>query len=72
MSPFDTTFLTHERIDDLVRVSADIHRGPEGATVASRLVGALPAPLLPIAARLESVVSTIAAAVGIRRPAART
>lgn len=72
MYPTTTAILVQERITELVRVSADIHRGPEGATVASRLIGALTAPLSPIAGRLESVASTIAAAVGIRRPAART
>jgi hypothetical protein len=72
MHPTTTNFLVHERIADLMRVSADIHRGPEGATVASRLVGALAAPLSPIAGRLEAVASTIATAVGSRRPAAGT
>ena len=72
MSPFDTTFLTHERIDDLLRTSADIHRGPEGVSVASRSAGALFGPFRRLAARVQNVASSAAAAVGMHRPAPRT
>ena len=71
MSPFDTTFLTHERIDDLMRTSADIHRGPEGVSVASRTAGALFGPLRRLTARVENAESPAAAA-GTHRPAPRT
>ena len=29
MNPFDNQFLAQDRIADLMRVSADIHRGPD-------------------------------------------
>jgi len=72
MYPTTTDFLVQARIADLLRVSAAIHRGPEGAGVASRTIGALVAPFSPVVSRLEAVASTIAVAIGIRRPAART
>ena len=68
MSPFDTTFLTHERIDDLMRTSADIHRGPEGVSIASRTAGALFGPFRRLTARAEDV----AGSAGIHRPSPRT
>ena len=72
MHPFDSNFLVHERISELMRVSADIHRGPEGASVASRIAGALPGPLSRPAHRIEAVASGVAAAVGIGRTAPRS
>jgi hypothetical protein len=72
MYPFDNTFLTHERIDDLMRASADIHRGPEGVSVASRTAGALFGPLRRLTARVEDDASSAAATAGIHRPAPRT
>jgi hypothetical protein len=72
MSPFDTSFLTHERIDDLMRTSADIHRGPEGVSVASRTAGALLGPVRRLTARAEHVAGSAAGAAGIHRPAPRT
>jgi hypothetical protein len=72
MSPFDTTFLNHERIDDLMRTSADIHRGPEGVSVASRTAGALLGPVRRLTARAEHVAGSAAGAAGIHRPARRT
>ena len=72
MNPFDTTLLSHERIDDLMRASADIHRGPEGVSVASRTAGALFGPFRRLTARVEDVASSAAAAAGNHRPAHRT
>ena len=72
MKPFDTTFLANERMTDLMRSSADIHRGPEGVSVASRTAGALFGPFRRLGARAEDVASSAAAAAGIHRPAPRT
>jgi hypothetical protein len=72
MNQFDTTFLTHERIDDLMRTSADIHRGPEGVSVASRTAGALFGPIRRLTARAEDVAGSAAGAAGIHGPAPRT
>ena len=44
MNPFDTQFLAQERIDDLMRVSSDLHRGAEGGGFASRIATALAGP----------------------------
>ena len=44
MNPFDTQFLAQERIDDLMRVSSDLHRGAEGGGFASRIAAALAVP----------------------------
>ena len=72
MSPFDTTFLTHERIDELMRTSADIHRGPEGVSIASRTAGALFGPFRRLTVRAEDVAGSAAGAAGIHRPSPRT
>lgn len=44
MNPFDTQFLTHDRIADLMRTSSDLHRGPGGGGFASRIAAALAVP----------------------------
>ena len=72
MDPFVTQLFANERIADLMRTSADIHRGPEGVSVASRTAGALFGPFHRLTARVEDVASSAAAAAGIHRPAPRT
>lgn len=73
MHPFDTNLLVQERIADLMRVSADLHRGPEGASIASRIAGALGGPFRRSGGRVEDVAGSIAAAgAGVHRPAPRT
>ena len=44
MNPFDTQFLTQDRIADLMRASSDLHRGPEGGGFASRIAAVLAVP----------------------------
>ena len=44
MNPFDTQFLTQDRIGDLLRASSDLHRGAEGGGIASRIAAALAVP----------------------------
>jgi hypothetical protein len=72
MYPTSNDVLVQQRIADLMRVSADIHRGPEGVSGASRLTGALSSPVLRLASWIELVAGSIAAAIGIHRPAAGT
>jgi hypothetical protein len=72
MHPFDTTFLAQERISELIRRSADIHRDREGAGIASRMAGALSGRLSRSVKRIEAVAAGIAAAIGSSRPARRT
>jgi hypothetical protein len=43
MTPFDTEFLARERIDDLMRTSADIRRRPDRPPIATRLATAFAA-----------------------------
>jgi hypothetical protein len=72
MHPSDSNFLVHERISELMRISSDIHRGPEGASIASRIAGAFSGPFSRPLSRIESLASGVAAAIGIGRPAPRT
>ena len=72
MHPSDSTFLAHERIAQLMRDSADIHRGPEGASIASRIAGAFSGLFSRLVNRVEAVANGVAAAAGIHRPAPRT
>jgi len=72
MDQFVTQLPAKERIADLMRTSADLHRGPEGVSVASRSAGALFGPFRRLAARVQDVASSAAAAVGMHRPAPRT
>jgi hypothetical protein len=72
MDPTTSSFFAHERIADLMRASSDIHRGPEGASVASRITGAFSGPLSSLVNRTEHAASAIVGAVASRRPAART
>ena len=37
MNPFDTQFLTQDRISQLMQASSDLRRGPEGGGFASRI-----------------------------------
>jgi len=68
MDPFVTQLLANERIANLMRTSADIHRGLEGVSVASRSAGALFGPFRRLTARVQDVASSA----GIHRPAPRT
>ena len=72
MHPFESTFLAHERIAQLMRDSADIHRDPEGASIASRIAGAFSGLFSRLVNRIEAIASGVAAAIGIGRPAPRT
>jgi hypothetical protein len=72
MDPTTSDFFARERIADLMRTSSDIHRGPEGVSVASRITGAFSGPLSAILGRTEHAASAVAAAIASRRPAART
>ena len=44
MNPFDTQFLTQDRISQLMQASSDLRRGPEGGGFASRIAAALAVP----------------------------
>jgi hypothetical protein len=72
MHPSDHNVLVQERISELMRISSDIHRGPEGASIASRIAGALSGPVPRPWSRIEALASGVAAAIGIGRPAPRT
>ena len=71
MNPFDTQFLTQDRIVDLMRVSSDLHRGAEGGGFASRIATALAVPRRWAAGRQPEAASA-AASVRPRRLAQRS
>ena len=70
MNPFDTQFLTQDRIVDLMRVSSDLRRGAEGGGFASRIATALAVPRRWAAGR-QSDAASPAVSVTPRRLAQR-
>jgi hypothetical protein len=70
--PTNSDFFAHERIAELMRVSSDIHRGPDGGSRASHLATALAGPLRWLSARRSAAASAVVSRSTIHRPAART
>jgi hypothetical protein len=70
VNPTSTDFFAHDCIAELMRVSSDIHPGPEGGGSASRLSAALAGPTRWIRARRTAAASA-AATVIPRRLAGR-
>jgi hypothetical protein len=69
VNPTNSDFSSHDRIAELMRVSSDIHRGPEGGGIASHVSVALSAPSRWLAAR--RVAASAAATVTPKRLAER-
>jgi hypothetical protein len=63
MNPTNSDFFAHDRIAELMQVSSDIHRGPEGGGSASRLSAALAGPTRWIGARRTAAASAAAAVI---------
>jgi hypothetical protein len=70
VNPTNIDFFAHDRIGELMRVSSDIHRGPEGGGIASHLSAALSAPTRWLTAR-RAAAGTAAATVTPKRLAER-